>query len=362
MSSHKQIRAVLSLTTIVALIPRAASAQSHEPAAPDASARFLLARGQLQQGFTLKEQGKCNEAIPHFVESIQLDRQPKALLNLADCEEKLGRLGPAAKHFLEARDLANAQGVQNQATYAAQRLQSIEQRMPKLVIKLAPGVPPDTVVARDGVDLGPASLGTPLPIEAGKHTIVARGGGLQRDYEVTVAQSGNTDVIVTPIGGRAMTAPQGGTPPRAAAPGAPVPVPSGGAGAIGIGSSSATEGSNGNIQRIGGVVLIGTGAVGLAVGSVFGLKVQSKNAEIRETCPEGTFCSPDEMLQYYSAVSDAKAARTISYIGFGVGAAFVTAGVISLLTAPKGRGGTGRLWFQPTVGVGVAGAEVGGDW
>jgi hypothetical protein len=321
-----------------------------------------LARGQLQQGFTLKEQGKCNEAIPHFVESIQLDRQPKALLNLADCEEKLGRLGPAAQHFLEARDLAHAQGVENQATYASQRLQSIEQRMPKLVIRVAPGAPRDTAVARDGIVLGAASLGTPLPIEGGKHVIVARGGGLQRDYEVTVGQSSTTEVVVTPIGGRAMTPLVAPVQPHPA-PTTQAPASAIGAGSIGTDTTPpGSEKSNGNTQRIGGLVLIGTGVVGLAVGTVFGLKVRSKNEEIVATCPLPAPCPPEGIEQYYSAVSEAKAARTISYIGFGAGAAFVTAGVISLLTAPKARGATGSLWLQPAVGVGVAGAEVGGSW
>src|SRR6266511_960526 len=52
-----------------------ASADTSDPAA---------ARAQLQQGYALKQQGKCEEAMPHFVESVRLDRQTKGLVNLAD--------------------------------------------------------------------------------------------------------------------------------------------------------------------------------------------------------------------------------------------------------------------------------------
>ncbi len=81
----------------------AASAQVSDPTAAGA---------QLQQGYNLKQQGNCEEAIPHFLESVRLDRHPKALVNLADCEERLGRLGAAQSHFVEARELASAQGLE----------------------------------------------------------------------------------------------------------------------------------------------------------------------------------------------------------------------------------------------------------
>src|SRR5262249_32162358 len=74
------------------------------------------ARAQLREGYTLKGQGKCNEAIPHFLESIRLDRQPKTLLNLADCEEKVGKYIAAQTHIVEARDLARTQGAAQMKT------------------------------------------------------------------------------------------------------------------------------------------------------------------------------------------------------------------------------------------------------
>src|SRR6266545_4078058 len=119
----------------------------------------VAARAQLQEGYALKQQGKCEEALPHFVESVKFDRQPKALLNLADCEERTGRLAAAQTHFVEARDLARVQGIDPIRSLAEERLQGLDKKMPRLVVRLAKDAPPETTIARDGVELGRISLG-----------------------------------------------------------------------------------------------------------------------------------------------------------------------------------------------------------
>src|SRR5215472_9297460 len=68
------------------------------------------AREQLKKGYELKQAGRCDLAIPLFQESQRLEPQPKALLNLADCEDRQGDLEHSQQHALEARDLARQQG------------------------------------------------------------------------------------------------------------------------------------------------------------------------------------------------------------------------------------------------------------
>ena len=81
--------------------------------------------------------------MPHLLESVRLDRQPKGLVNLADCEERLGKLAAAQAHFVETRDLAKAQGLEPLWKVAEQHLQAIEARMPRLIVKLAKDAPAD---------------------------------------------------------------------------------------------------------------------------------------------------------------------------------------------------------------------------
>jgi hypothetical protein len=345
-----RIRFSFFAAPVFLLTPVISAAQASDP---------IAARGQLQQGFALKEQGKCNEAIPHFLESIRLDRQPKALLNLADCEEKTGKLGAAAMYFSEARDLAHSQGLELLRTGAEQRLQAIEKRLPKLVVKLAPDAPADTIVARDGVDLGSISLGSPLPIDVGRHTILARRGSSQRQYDVTIAEGETKEVIVTPMGGEGPTT----VAPSATAPSTPaVPATSQALSLSPTADSQPKDRSAPNGQLIAGFSLMGIGAVGLAVGTIFGLKVSRKNDEIDSTCPTGQPCPPDSVVDYNNAVTDAKIARAVSLVGFGVGAVFVGTGVTLALTAPKRQVPVSSVRLAPTIGGAGAGAILSGAW
>jgi hypothetical protein len=339
-------------SSLILFVGTVALADGADPAA---------ARAQLQQGYALKQQGKCDEAIPHFVESAKLDRQPKALVNLADCEEKLGKLASAQAHFVEARDLAK--GLESLRTVAEQHLAALEKRMPKLAVKLAKDAPNDTVILRDGIQLGQVSLNTPLPIDPGRHAIVARGANLEKQYTVTLVEGETKELTVTPVGGEPVTPPLTG----AAQPSAMTSP------AVGTSSPKVEPGpslnlseppsnssrSTGSVQRTLGFAAIGAGAVGLAVGTVFALKLSRKNDEIEGICPTGTPCGPTDVVRYQTAVEDAKGHRTLSGVGFGVGAAFAVAGGILVLTAPRNRE---VAWRAPEVRVGWGQIEVGGAW
>jgi tetratricopeptide (TPR) repeat protein len=174
---------------VLCLVARIAAAEPSDPAA---------ARAQLQEGYALKQQGKCAEAIPLFAEAVRLDRQAKALINLADCEAQLGKLVAAQGHLVEARDLARAQG-DPLKDVAEQRLQAVDKRLPKLVLKLAKQAPPNTTVSRDGVKLGAVSLGRPLPLDPGAHHVIARFSGRgERQYDVVLAEGETKELQVAP--------------------------------------------------------------------------------------------------------------------------------------------------------------------
>jgi hypothetical protein len=63
---------------------------------------------------------------------------------------------------------------------------------------VARDAPPDTKVLRDGVELGVVSLGTPLRAEVGAHVLVARGGGLEREYRVVLMEGEMQEIEVRP--------------------------------------------------------------------------------------------------------------------------------------------------------------------
>ena len=111
-------------------------------------------------------------------------------------------------------------------------------------------------------------------------------------------------------------------------------------------------------QKTAGYIVGGVGVVGIALGTVFGLRVESKNNLSNSICPTGQLCSPQDQDRYHSSVSDAKSARTLSFVSFGVGGAALATGIVLVVTAPKAK--TAKVSFVPAIDVGRVGAAVQG--
>src|SRR5262249_19138176 len=159
---------------------------------------------------------------------------------------------------------------------------------------------------------------------------------LEKQYTVSLVEGETKELTVTPIGGEPMT-----SQPAASAQPSPTTTP-----AVGTSSPKVEAGSNahfseppadspknsGGVQPTLGFAAIGAGVVGLAVGTVFALKLSHKNDDIDAICPTGKPCDPTGVASYQTAVDDAKGLRMLSGVGFGVGAALAVAGGVLVLT------------------------------
>lgn len=335
------------------LVPALGWSQGSDPVA---------ARAQLRQGYTLKQQGKCKEAVPHLQESVRLDRQPKSLINLGECEQKLGQLGTAQAHFVEARDLARSGGDATLRGIAEKRIEEVEKKMPKLGIELGKDAPSGTVVLRDGVEVGAVSLRTPLPIDVGRHVVVARGGGFERQYELTLSEGETKQLEVTPIGGKALPAPakvaeKSGDEAKPAANAEPKR--SGGASfKIDGPEGDHVEGSSGTAQRTIGYVAMGAGVVGLGAGAYFAATTASRINELGGMCTTDNPCDDAGLSAYDNIRQRAVNSRTYSIVGFAAGGALAATGLILVLTAPKS---TSTGWnVAPMVGRDTTGVFIDG--
>ena len=105
-------------------------------------------------------------------------------------------------------------------------------------------------------------------------------------------------------------------------------------------------------QRLWGIVALGAGGVGLAVGVAEGLRAVDKKSALDRACPGGR--CPRTSREDLDAF---RSARTISTVGYGVGIACVAAGAVLVITAPRARStGEGtHLWIAGTTG-GIGGA------
>jgi hypothetical protein len=143
-----------------------ARAQSKDPAAAEALFR---------EGRSLSDAGDIAGACAKFRESDRLDPAVGTTFNIADCEERLGHVATAWTLFDEvAQRLPTSD---KRRAVAEKRATALEPRLPKLSLRLLAGAPADATVTRDGVALGTASLGTPLPVDPGEHLVIVSAPG-----------------------------------------------------------------------------------------------------------------------------------------------------------------------------------------
>lgn len=124
--------------------------------------------------------------------------------------------------------------------------------------------------------------------------------------------------------------------------------------------------SNWSTQKTVAVVAGGIGVVGAAVGTVFFFSYKSKNDDAKAICSGSSDCPEGSAAQHASLVDDAKSARTLTYVGWGVGVAGLGAAAALYFTAPsreRERAQAARSpWLVPVVGPGQAGAVLRGSF
>ena len=292
---------------------------------------------ELKQGYILKLGGNCGEAIRHFVASYRLDPRPKAVLNLADCERQTGDLLAARGHATEGRELARRQNDAELVGVAEQQLATIDRRLARLTIRLSPGAPVGSVVARNGVNLDTSSLGVAAALNPGTYHIVATAPGhAQHQSDVTLGEGAREDIEVQP-GPAVVDARPAAIPPTVPATIEPTE-----------GSGTPSSGSTRTALTYGA---FGVGAAGIVVGVAVGVAAGSKHSTLEGECT-GNNCPSSAQ----SDIDSFRSLRTWSTVGYVVGFVGLAGGAVLLLTAPRAVSDTtAHVWIGPA-SAGLAGA------
>ncbi len=287
----------------------------------------------------MMRQGNFAAALPHLEESLRLDTQTKTLMNLAHCEEKLGKLVDAHQHWLLGRDRAIAERNEVLRQEALSRIASLEGRIPRLTIRVTGDSGGGVEVLRDGVVLGSVSLGMPLPTDPGKHTILVRAPGRPpKTVEVELAE-GETKELALVVDKASTGAVD--EKPVTAVTALPAQRPSS--------DVAVSKASPSSPTRTAGLVVAGAGALGLGVGVVLGAVAKGNY--------DGADC--DFKLKQCSTaglqtVADAQALGNVGTIVGGIGAAALVAGGVLWFFGPKS--------MPATVAIGPRGVALLGTW
>jgi PEGA domain len=154
------------------------------------------ARALFQQAIELEQAGNDAAALQKFREVGQVRMTPQVRFHIATCEAKLGKLVTALGGYELA--LAAADGVGGDfKSEVEQAISRLRARIPKIVIQRGEGAE-TAAIELDGIALGGASIGVPVPSDPGAHGVNAKAPGFAPfSKTITVAEGEQASVIVT---------------------------------------------------------------------------------------------------------------------------------------------------------------------
>lgn len=142
------------------------------------------------QGRQAAREGNHEKALALFKQSHALDPAPGTLLNIADCEERLGKLADARKHYGEL--IAELPPTDERRVIAARHASEIDQRSPRLRVGVARSAPEGTRVTLDGAPIAGGVSGDAQVIDPGRHVIIATAPG-HKESRITVTLPERTE-------------------------------------------------------------------------------------------------------------------------------------------------------------------------
>jgi len=302
------VRAVLGSRFKLGLVIASVSLFAPGRARAQAGQNEAAAQALYDEARKLMEAKDYAAACPKFRESYDLAGGGGTLLNLADCYEKAGKNALAWTTFKEALVMAQRELFAARIDFAKAHIAALEPNLSYVTVKVADGAKVDGLaVTVDGTPLGSAAWGVALPLDPGSHVIRAEAPQhkpFEKSVDIPASGAAREEISVP-----ALEALAGGT---SGTPGADTKA-AGGGGAFGA--------------RTIGWVSIGVGAVGVGLGSYFGLKAMS------DWDDRNTNCKPVCTQAAKDAGESASSAATISTVAFAVGVGALGVGTILILTS-----------------------------
>ena len=296
-------------SSFVAVLLVAAVAHAQAPSPADVA---------FQQGRELLKAGKYAEACEQFEKSEQLDPELGTKFNIAQCDEKIGKVASALAIY---RELADHDTNARRKAASAQLAQQLAAQVPKLVVQVS-GAHAHAAVTLAGASGSRAiEPDQPVELDLGDYTVSVRSEGMtEYTGKVSIRDPGRTislAVVLVPVKAEvAVTKPP---PPRPAV--VPVPKP-----------EPAAPRSHRKLYALGA---IGAGGASVVTGLVFGVLASGKWSDAKKACGGGTTCAtPDALARANSLRSTARTDATLSTVFVIAGLAVAGGGAALWLTSP----------------------------
>ncbi|MBA3396137.1 MAG: hypothetical protein H0T89_26140 [Deltaproteobacteria bacterium] len=259
--------------------------------------------------------------------------------SLARCYTQLGKIASAWRLW---RELADTAPVALRADASA-NAKKLEPRLPRYVIRLAPGAASlarSVAVTLDGVAIDP-SIDVPVPIDPGTYTLEANAAGYADWTFKLVAVEGKTEEIVIPA-----------LKPIVAKPPVETPAP-----------AVTTDDSKRRRRHVLGLSVAGGGAAVVVVGGVFGMIARGRYDDAKSACGgDIERCDPTMIGDAQAKVDSARSAGNLATVLTLVGGAAIVTGIVLYVTAPDEMPRERRVSIAPAIHGDGAGLVISGGF
>jgi hypothetical protein len=324
-----------------------------------------LAEEKFREARDLMKKHEYKRALELLLASNSLDPGRGKLLNIAICEEKLGSLVSAMRHFQEL--LQQLPDTDQRVEFVKQRIAAISPRVAVLRIEVPRDAPAGAEVTLDGAPVAVASLGTEIPIEPGPHVVLFKAAGVSDKRFDFVLRDRDRRTITVEL---APVPPPVPPPPPVAPPPPPLPVvappaleappaappptlpPPSAAPTPPTGSEDAEPPATLGWSL--GLAAIGVGGAALLAGGTTAFLALDRHQDLVTQCGTPTTCghAQQPIIDAFHLYGNVATATLIT------GVALTTTGAIFYLTSPRGRQRP-KPRVDPLIGPLVGGGFVG---
>lgn len=299
-------------------------------ACADSAPGVVRAAQLFDEARELMEQQDYALACAKLQQSMQLDPQLGTQLHLGHCYEKEGQLGEAYRAFLAAAELAarrNAQGIREpREKVARERAASLEARLSLLELRwLDPAT--EVRLTLDGAPIERGEGSSPLVVGPGEHLLRASAPGRQdwqQSFRIGAGARFGIDVPALALLPPVQQPDEQPDVMQASTKPAPL---------------VARQGRS--VRRVTGYVALGAGALGLVVGTVFGLMRNAKVHQLEDRCDfDAGRCviangDTAARARITALRDDAASFAKGANVAWIVGGAVAASGLVLILTAPR---------------------------
>jgi serine/threonine-protein kinase len=163
----------------------------------DGRDQALEADALFEKARALLKAGHAEDACPLLEKSHKLDPALGTLLNLADCNERIGKLASAYLLFNEAKAWADRTREHVRSAAAAEHLAALRSRLSWLALSADDPPPALTVRVNEAtIALGPTAQS--VPVDSGEITVIATCDGYERFTSTLRVGTAQTVAVVIP--------------------------------------------------------------------------------------------------------------------------------------------------------------------